>query len=84
VLTLFWLVFWLGLTALAFAAGVSLRVRLKEKVGTGTPMLADDDIQRIIETGRLTTSSDEPLDLGDIDEEEKKFWSESWDEPEEW
>ena len=25
-----------------------------------------------------------PDDLDDIDEQERRFWSESWDEPEEW
>jgi len=68
-LTLFWFVFWLGLTVLAFAAGVSLRVRLKDEA--------------ILETGRITTEEDEPTDRREVDEEERRFWSEEWDEPEE-
>ncbi len=83
-LTVFWFVFWAGLTLLAFAAGVSLRVRLRDRVGSPIPELDDEGLRAILETGSLTTEEDEPLDLPDIDDEERRFWSESWDEPEEW
>ena len=38
-LTLFWLVFWVGLAVLAFAAGVSLRVRLNQDVDGAGPVV---------------------------------------------
>jgi hypothetical protein len=72
-LVLFWLGFWTGLTVLMFAAGVSLRVRLTESIGRATPLVDDDDVDQIL-----------PLDLEEIDDEERKFWSEPWDQPEEW
>ena len=83
-LTVFWLVFWLGLTVLAFAAGISLRVRLREDVDEARPVVDDEAVRAILETGRLVTDEDDPLDQSEIDEEERRFWSENWDEPEEW
>ena len=83
-ITLFWFVFWVGLTILAFAAGISLRVRLHDEVDQGRPTVDDDAVRAILETGVLSTEEDEPLDQGEIDEEERRFWSENWDEPEEW
>ena len=82
--TVFWFVFWTGLTVLAFAAGVSLRGRLLERVGRRWPLVDDAAVEEILETGTLTTDEDEPLDIEEIDEQERKFWSESWDEPDEW
>jgi hypothetical protein len=83
-LVLFWLGFWTGLTVLMFAAGVSLRVRLTESIGRATPLVDDDDVDQILRTGVLITHEDQPLDLEEIDDEERKFWSEPWDQPEEW
>ena len=83
-LTVFWLVFWAGLIVLAFAAGISLRVRLREQVAPRMPVVDDEAVEVILATGTLTTDDDEPLDISEIDEEERKFWSESWDEPDEW
>lgn len=79
---LFWIVFWAGLVVLAFAAGVSLRVRLHRHVRARIPVVDDEALDTIRNTGILT-DDDEPLDIREIDEEERKFWSESWDEPEE-
>ena len=81
----FWLFFWIGLTVLAFVAGLSLRARLRERLGSARGGLDDDDVRRIIETGHLRRDQDAPLDLEEIDDQEERFWSESsWDEPEEW
>ena len=80
---LFWIVFWAGLVVLAFAAGISLRVRLRQHVRPRIPVVDDEALDSILTTGTLTVEDDEPLDIRDIDEEERKFWSESWDEPEE-
>ena len=81
-LTLFWLVFWAGLTALAFMAGLSLRSRLSSGIVRRSPIIDDEAIEQILATGQLTV--EDPLNLDEIEEEEKRFWSESWDEPEEW
>lgn len=42
--------------------------------------LDDADIRRIEASGRAEL--DAPLDLEEAAEEEERFWSESWDEPE--
>ena len=82
-IALFWIVFWAGLVVLAFAAGISLRVRLRGHVRPRIPVVDDEALDAILTTGTLTAEDDEPLDIRDIDEEERRFWSESWDEPEE-
>lgn len=83
-LTLFWIVLWLALSALVVAAAVRLHVRRKELTASPPPTVDDTAIHSILETGRLTVDEDEPLDLSEIEEREERFWSESWDEPEEW
>ena len=95
-LTLFWIVLWAGLAALVVAAGVSLHVRRKEAIASSVPVVDDAAIERILTTGELSVEDrahgelplivedDEPLDQGEIDDEEERFWSESWDEPTEW
>jgi hypothetical protein len=45
-------------------------------------VLTDDMIRQIEERGRVEL--DEPLDLGQIQEEEARFWEEHWDDPDEW
>jgi hypothetical protein len=82
-LTLFWIVLWLALLALMVVAGVRLHMRRRELSASPVPRVDDAAILAILEEGELAVD-DEPLDLGDIDEREERFWSESWDEPEEW
>ena len=74
------LVFPLALVALLVAAGLALRSRRREALGA-RPVLDDAAIHRIIEDGEIWVDDDEPLDLQEIDDEEERFWSESWDEP---
>ncbi len=78
---LFWLIFGFGLAFLAMAAGVSLRARRKEAFGVHPPVVDDDVIRTIIDSGVVHVDEDEPLDLREVDDEEERFWSESWDEP---
>jgi hypothetical protein len=57
-------------------------LRLRGRFGTRLPdALRDDDIRQIEERGRVEV--DEPLDLRHIQEEERRFREETWDEPEE-
>lgn len=72
------------LVGLAVASGILLRFRLSGRGGRGVPTLDDAAVRSIIERGIIVTDEDEPLDLDQIDEEERRFWSEKWDEPEEW
>ena len=62
-LKLFWFVFWAGLSLLAIAAGVSLRTRVRHASDAERPLVDDDAVRAILETGRLITSDDEPLDI---------------------
>jgi len=57
---------------------------LRERIDAPRPVIDDEAVEEILQSGTIVTSEDEPLDLGDIDEEERKFWSESWNEPDEW
>lgn len=82
-LTLFWILLWSTLVALMVVAAVRLHLRRKELTASPVPRVDDDAIHAILETGELTVD-DEPLNLSEIDEREERFWSESWDEPEEW
>ncbi|MCI0434237.1 MAG: hypothetical protein L0271_11465 [Gemmatimonadetes bacterium] len=43
--------------------------------------LTDDMIRRIENEGEIEV--EDPLDMETIEEEESKFWEETWDEPEE-
>jgi len=83
-LTFLWIVLWLALTALMLGAAVRLHLRRKELTASPLPRVDDAAIHAILETGELTVDEDEPLDLSEIDESEERFWSESWDEPDEW
>lgn len=80
-ITLFWLVFWAGLAGLTVAAGVTMYVRRKDTITSETLVVDEAVIEQILETGEVFLEEDEPLDLDEIDNEEDRFWSESWDEP---
>ena len=72
------------LVGLLVASGVLLRVRLRERIGRPGLSVGDDDMRAILERGILTMDEEAPLDLREIDDEERRFWTEEWDEPEEW
>lgn len=47
--------------------------------------LEDEHVRSIVEDGFLTYEADDPLDLEEIDEAEREFWTEEqWDESDEW
>lgn len=75
---------WITLGALALAAGVAVRWRIRGvRRRDGDVEVDDEAMRRIEETGRLETDEREPLDHDRIREEEDRFWSETWDEPDE-
>ena len=82
-LTLFWILFLALASALTVAAGWSLYER-RRRLKPARPVVDDEAIRRIVETGELHVEEDEPLNLEAIDDEEERFWSETWDEPEDW
>jgi hypothetical protein len=65
------------------ASGLKLRGRIRQRLARSVPVVDDRAVSQILETGVLAAEDDEPLDQADIDEEERRFWSERWDEPEE-
>lgn len=81
--TLFWMALWAAFMVLAFVAGLSVRTRTRERIRRPGPHVDDEAVRRILETGSLVTDEDEALDLEEIAEEERRFWSESWDDPDE-
>jgi len=71
------------LVALVGASGLRLRRRIRRPLVPTVPVVDDGAIDRILEEGVLEDEADEPLDETEIDGEERRFWSERWDEPEE-
>jgi hypothetical protein len=82
-ITLLWILFWALLAALMVAAGWSVYERRRQLAQSG-PVVDDDAVRRILDTGELFIDEDEPLDLAEIDQEEERFWSETWEEPDDW
>lgn len=70
------------LSVLVVVAGLVARWRLRSRTRSGRIRLSDEAIRRIEREGRLETDEREPLDREQIREEEDRFWSETWDEPE--
>ena len=83
-LTFFWIIFWAGFTALVVAAGLRLHIRRKEALASSVHVVDDEAIEQILQIGELRVEDSDPLDQDEIDDEEERFWSESWDEPTEW
>lgn len=66
---------------LALAAAAVIRRRIREYVSRAEADVTDEVVRRIEEEGRVDLREDEPLDLDEIEDEEDRFWSETWDEP---
>ena len=81
-LELFWVGFGFGLGVMVISARVSLRLRRSRQVEEKTQILDDQAVDRIIRQGKISINED-VLDLKAIENEEERFWSETWDEPEE-
>lgn len=72
------------LVLLPMAAAIRYRQRLRSLIDR-RPVLADEDVRRIVDVGVFVSDEDEPLDLSQVEEEERRFWEETeWDEAEEW
>jgi hypothetical protein len=80
---LIWFTFWGILTVLVIAACIYVYVRRRASLTRREPRVDDAAIRTIVETGALSLEEDEPLDMREIGEQEERFWSETWDEPEE-
>lgn len=76
-------VLWIVLALLVLAAGAAVRMRVRSATRREEVELDEEMIRRIEEEGRLETDEREPLDWDEIREEEDRFWSETWDEPDE-
>ena len=75
---------WFAFGALAVLGGLAVRRKARAARRSGRTSLDDEAIRRIMTTGSLRVDEDPPLDMDEIAEEEERFWSEPWDEPEEW
>jgi hypothetical protein len=80
---LIWFTLWSILTVLVIAAFIFVYVRRKASITRRSPRIDDAAVRTIVETGALAVEDDEPLDMREIEQEEERFWSETWDEPEE-
>lgn len=72
----------LGLALLVLVVGVVVRWRIRRHTDRGDLEVTDDVVRQIERVGRVRTDEREPLDRDRIREEEDRFWSETWDEPE--
>lgn len=80
---LLWIAFWAGLGILLLVAGMRMRRESRRRYEQQGPEVDDEAMRRIVEDGVLVTEEDEPLDLDEIQREERRFWEETWDEAEE-
>lgn len=71
-----------GGAALLIAGGLLYRRRLRDYRASSPTRLDDDLVRRIEQDGAVEL--DEPTDPEEVREEEERFWSETWDRPEEW
>lgn len=71
---------------LAAAAGARFwRERRAARLARRPNGLDDEDVRRIIAEGTIAARDDDaPLDLEEAARAEEEFWSDSWDEPEEY
>ena len=74
--------FALWLTVLTVLAVVVRLLRSRTRPGRGG--VTDDMVRQIERRGTLRVEEHEPIDLDDVRAEEDAFWSETWDEPEEY
>lgn len=77
---------WIALSALAGLGGLRYLARLRAgRPPSGVPAVDDATLHEILRTGRLQTPErEEPLDMREAADAEDEFWSQSWDEPEEY
>ncbi len=67
---------------LILGAGFLVRWRIRESTRRAPPEVTDEALRRIVEEGVLRNDDPGPLDEEAIREEEDRFWSETWDRPE--
>ena len=80
-LELFWVGCGSGLGAIVISSRGRLCLRQSRKFEEKAQILDDQAVDRIIRQGMISTD-EYVLDLDAIDDEEERFWSETWDEPE--
>ena len=77
---------WIFLSLLVAVAGLRYWARMRSARTTSRPPRVDDDaLRQILATGSIRADEeDESLDMDAAARAEEEFWSESWDEPEEY
>lgn len=78
---------WITLVFVVLLTAASVRwIRRRRSFHSSStaPKLTQDMLRQIEENGYLGDLDDEPLDMEEIRREEEEFFSESWDEPEEY
>ena len=73
-----------SLALLVAAATIYVWLRFRRKAPPPDGWLTDEMIQQIIDLGALSERQvpEDALDLEEVAQEEERFWSETWDEPE--
>lgn len=81
-----WISALFGILALLGGARYLRRISRVRSQRSGSPPPVDDAaVRRILHDGTITApDEDDALDLDEIARAEDEFWSESWDEPEDY
>lgn len=72
---------WTVIAILAIVGGLIGIRRVRRAGSMEDSAVTDEMVRSIEESGRVEV--DEPLDFETIEDEESRFWEETWDEPEE-
>jgi hypothetical protein len=72
---------WTVIAVLAIAGGLIGIRRVRDARQADDTNITDDMIRSIVDRGSIEV--EEPLDFDAIQDEESRFWEETWDEPEE-
>lgn len=72
---------WTVIAVLAIVGGLIGIRRVRRAGSMDDSAVTDEMVRAIEESGRVEV--DEPLDFETIEDEESRFWEETWDEPEE-
>ena len=72
------------MAALVVVGGLLFRGRLRRRVDGRDPMTDDPLLREILGQGGAQGPDEPPLDEDAIREAEDEFWSQEWDQPEDW
>lgn len=73
--------FWIAVAALAIIGGLRVWRRVRRARQPEVRPLTDEEIRQLERGGSIEIEP--PTDMDEVAEEERRFWEQSWDEPDE-